>query len=149
MNDWKPPESPIGMLQESLWPNEWKILIACLLHNLTTRKQVDKVYEELFERYPDPISLKNADLEELQSLIKPLGMWKKRASTLKRFSEEYLKKDWKTPKELHGCGKYAEDCWKVFCSGAWREVETKDHALKRYKVWLEENIVCNKENIII
>ena len=136
---WRPPRSPIGMLQEDLWPDEWKILVACLLHNQTSRKQVDKVYEELFSRYPTPASMKDADVSDLQDLIKPLGMWKRRTETLRRFSGEYLEKEWSTPKELYGCGKYAEDVWKVFCVGNWREVKPNDHALNKYKDWLEEN----------
>ena len=126
---WKPPKSPIGMLQEDLWPNEWKILVACLLHNQTSRKQVNKVYEELFSRWPTPNTLRSADVQELQNLMKPLGMWRKRSATLQRFSDEYLEKDWTTPKDLYGCGKYAEDVWNVFCTGRWKSVVPTDHAL--------------------
>ena len=66
-------------------------------------------------------------------------MFKRRTETLRRFSGEYLEKEWSTPKELYGCGKYAEDVWKVFCVGNWREVKPNDHALNKYKDWLEEN----------
>ncbi len=136
---WKPPKSPIGMLQEDLWPNEWKILVACLLHNQTSRKQVDKVYKDLFDRWPTPDTLRSADLQELQNLMKPLGMWRKRSATLQRFSDEYLEKEWSTPKELYGCGKYAEDVWNVFCTGSWKSVSPTDHALNKYCNWLWEN----------
>ena len=139
MIQWQPPKSPIGMLQEDLWPNEWKILVACLLHNQTSRKQVDKVYKELFRRYPTPSSMKDADVLDLQNLIKPLGMWKRRSETLRRFSREYIEMEWKTPKELYGCGKYAEDAWRVFCVGDWKNVCPSDHALNKYRDWLEEN----------
>ena len=136
---WSPPKSPIGMLQEELWPNEWKILVACLLHNQTSRKQVDKVYKELFRRWPTPNSLRVSDLQELQNLMKPLGMWRRRSATLQRFSDEYIEKDWSTPKDLHGCGKYAEDVWNVFCTGDWKKVEPTDHALNKYCDWLRAN----------
>jgi methyl-CpG-binding domain protein 4 len=136
---WVPPKSPVGMLQEDLWPDEWKILVACLLHNQTSRKQVNKVYQKLFEMYPTPVSMESADVQDLQSLLKPLGMWRKRSATLQRFSREYLEKNWNTPKELFGCGKYAEDTWRVFCMGDWKNVEPNDHALNKYRVWLEEN----------
>ena len=136
---WRPPRSPVGMLQEDLWPNEWKILVACLLHNQTSRKQVDKVYQELFTKYPDATSMMNSDVHELQDLIKPLGMWKRRTETLRRFSREYVEKEWSSPKELYGCGKYAEDAWRVFCVGDWKNVRPNDHALNKYRDWLEEN----------
>ncbi len=135
-----PPKSPHGLIQEDLWPNEWKILIACLLLNLTTRKQVDGVIYRLFDLYPNPEALKNAGLEDLQNLIRPLGMWRRRAKTLKRFSEEYLKSDWITAKDLHGCGKYADDSWKIFCQGTWRSVEPDDHALNMYHNFLGETL---------
>ena len=91
-NKWVLPKSPIGMLQEDLWPDEWKVLIACLLHNLTTRKQVDKVYKILFDKYPDPESMSKAHETDLYDIVKPLGLWKKRSATLIRFSKEYLEK---------------------------------------------------------
>ena len=135
---WKPPKSPHGLIQEDLWPDEWKILVACLLLNLTTRKQVDGVIYRLFDEYPDPSALMAADLQDLQDLIRPLGMWRKRAKTLKRFSEEYLLGEWGEAKDLHGCGKYANDSWKIFCRGSWRDVEPNDHALNMYHDHLRE-----------
>jgi methyl-CpG-binding domain protein 4 len=133
---WKPPKSPHGLIQEDLWPDEWKILVACLLLNLTTRKQVDGVIYRLFDEYPDPSALMEADLQDLQDLIKPLGMWRKRAKTLKRFSKEYLSGEWGEAKDLYGCGKYADDSWKIFCRGSWRDVEPNDHALNMYHDYL-------------
>ena len=134
---WKPPKSPVGMLQEDLWPDEWKVLVACLLHNQTSRKQVDKVYQELFSKYPDATSMMNSDVHEVRDLIKPLGMWKRRTETLQRFSREYLEKEWKTPKDLYGCGKYADDVWRVFIRGDWKEVTPNDKALNRYHDFLK------------
>jgi len=135
---WKPPKSPHGLLQEDLWPNEWRILISCLLLNLTTRKQVDGVIFDLFERYSTPMSLLNADSTELQTLIKPLGMWRKRTQTLLRFTREYLAGEWDQVIDLFGCGKYANDAWRIFCVGDWQGVEPNDHALNMYHEWLRE-----------
>lgn len=135
---WKPPKSPHGLIQEDLWPDEWRILISCLLLNLTTRKQVDGVIFELFERYPTPTSLLNADSTELQTLIKPLGMWRKRTQTLLRFTREYLAGEWDQVIDLFGCGKYANDAWRIFCVGDWQDVEPNDHALNMYHEWLRE-----------
>jgi methyl-CpG-binding domain protein 4 len=134
--NWSPPKSPVGMLQEDLWPDEWKILVACLLHNLTTRKQVDKVYHNLFQKYPTPEDMACADENEISKIIQSLGMQNRRSKSLKRFSQEYLKKDWENVIELYGCGKYADDCHKIFCTGQWKEVQPSDHALNKYHVWL-------------
>ena len=136
---WIPPKSPHGLIQEDLWSDEWQLLVSCLLLNLTTRKQVDSVIHEFFKRWPVPGSLLGADEQELQELIKPLGMWRKRSKTLKRFTEEYLTGEWQTPKDLYGCGKYADDAWRIFCVGEWIEVKPSDHALNNYHKWLRNN----------
>jgi methyl-CpG-binding domain protein 4 len=146
---WHPPRSPHGLLQEDLWPDEWKILIACLLLNLTTRKQVDGVIYELFRRWPTPALLETAPVTELEDLLKPLGMWRKRTRTLLRFNREYQEGAWKTAKDLHGCGKYADDCWHIFCVGDWRNVSPQDHALNDYHNYLlslDNNNISRRKN---
>lgn len=135
---WIPPKSPHSLIQESLWPDEWRILISCLLLNLTTRKQVDKVIDRLFHKYPGPCSMAIAKEDDLYDIIKSLGLANKRVKTLKRFSHEYLTENWNTPKQLYGCGKYADDAWRIFCKGDWRDVDPSDHALNKYHDWLKE-----------
>ena len=134
--NWIPPKSPHFLIQESLWPDEWRILVSCLLLNLTTRKQVDKIIDRLFHKYPGPCSMATAKDDDLHDIIKSLGLANKRVKTLKRFSEEYMTKKWSTPKELFGCGKYADDAWRIFCKGDWKNVEPNDHALNDYHAWL-------------
>ena len=133
---WIPPRSPEPLIQEDLWPNEWKILVACILLNLTTRKQVEKVIYDIFEQWPDASSLAVADEKELSELLRPLGMYHRRAKSLKRMSREYLTDEWTTAAELYGCGKYADDCWRIFCKGDWMNVTPQDHALNFYHDWL-------------
>lgn len=131
--------SPHGLIQEILWPDEWRILVSCLLLNMTTRKQVDRVIDKLFLKYPDAESLASATNEDLYDIVKSLGLANKRVKTLKRFSKEYISKDWQAPIELYGCGKYANDAWRIFCAGEWNEVSPQDHALNNYHNWLKEN----------
>jgi methyl-CpG-binding domain protein 4 len=135
-NVWSPPRSPEPLIQEDLWPNEWKILVACILLNLTTRKQVETVIYDLFDTWPDAASLSRADEDALSELLKPLGMYRRRAKSLRRMSHEYLSNTWSTAKDLYGCGKYADDCWRIFCKGDWRNVQPQDHALNFYHNWL-------------
>jgi methyl-CpG-binding domain protein 4 len=135
---WQPPRSPIGMLQEDMWPDVWKILVACILHNQTRRKQVDRVYVELFDLYPTPQRMAEADPADVSRILQPLGFQNRRGKGLVRFSQDFVSKEWKTPKELYGCGKYAEDCYRVFCLGDWRSVQPTDHKLNDYVDWLRE-----------
>ena len=37
---WVPPASPFGLIQEALWKEPWKLLVACMLLNKTAGKQV-------------------------------------------------------------------------------------------------------------
>ena len=64
---WVPPK--YGLVQEKYWPDGWKILVCCLCLNLTTRKQMESVVEEMFKRWPTAASLSQANEEELQELI--------------------------------------------------------------------------------
>ncbi len=37
---WEPPQSPFGLIEEQLFGNPWKLLIACILLNKTNVVQV-------------------------------------------------------------------------------------------------------------
>jgi len=139
MLTWVPPKSPFDLLQERFWPDGWKILVTCLLLNQTSRKQVEPMIEAFFKRYPTPAAMVAADEEELKQFLRPLGLSNRRAKTLVRFSKEYVSARWKTPRDLYGCGKYADDAWHIFCVGDWQDVEPRDHALNDYHGWLQMN----------
>lgn len=102
------------LLQEIYRQDPWKMLVGCILLNQTTRVQVDKIREELFSIWPDALEMGSADPEELARLIKPLGLYNRRARTLIKFSREWTDKEWQDPIELHGIGKYAQDSWEIF-----------------------------------
>jgi len=135
---WKPPRSPHNLIQEDLWPDAWRMLIACLMLNLTTRKQVDGVIYEFFKMCPTAELCASKDPAELESLLRPLGMQFKRSKTLVRFSQEYLK-GWNDIGDLHGVGKYARDSHLIFSEGRYTDVVPHDHALVDYWKWLNAN----------
>ena len=89
-----------------------------------------------FKKYPDALAMAKAKDGDLHKLLKPLGLWKRRAITLKRFSQEFLDGKWESAKDLYGCGKYADDAWRIFCKGDWQHVEPNDHALNVYHDWI-------------
>jgi methyl-CpG-binding domain protein 4 len=135
---WVPPKSPIGMLQEETWPDIWKTLLVCILHNQTQRKQVDKIYKELFEMYPTPRDLMKADIDGLTIFLMPLGFQNKRSKTIIKFSEEFVTLNWDKPSDLFGCGQYADQCFSVFYDGKWKGLEITDSKLKAYVEWMEK-----------
>jgi methyl-CpG-binding domain protein 4 len=132
---WTPPK--YGLIQEKYWPDPWKILVCCLCLNLTTRKQMEPVVERIFQRWPDAKSLSEADEAELTDVIRSLGMWKKRVSTLKKMSTQYHMGEWSNVLQLHGVGKYASDAYRIFVLGDWRNVQPQDHALNDYHDFLK------------
>lgn len=133
---WEAPVSPYGLLEEELFTDPWKLLVACMLLNKTTGGQVRKVIWDLFALCPTPAAAAVADPAAIEGIIKPLGLFRKRAVMVQRMSDEYVNKEWKDPSELHGIGQYAADAYYIFCRGLWKEVEPQDKDLKRYKEWL-------------
>ena len=84
-----------------------------MLLNLTNRKQVDRIRDELFKRYPTPKVMMNANQSELADLLQPLGLYNRRAKSLIKMSGGYVK-GFKDVSELYGIGQYAKDSWEIF-----------------------------------
>lgn len=134
-----PPRSPYGLIQEDLWPNEFKILVVCMLLNCTTRKAVEKVVPRLFKKYPDAASLSAADLSDLANIIAPLGFRNRRSIGLVKMSAAYLRKDWKHAKELPGIGPYAAAAWEIFSKKSVPATCPNDHALTLWWKWYQKH----------
>ncbi|KAL4444605.1 hypothetical protein ABPG77_002422 [Micractinium sp. CCAP 211/92] len=135
---WEPPASPYGLLEEELFDDPWKLLVACMLLNKTSGAQVRKVIWDLFALCPTPAAAIAVDVQQVQNLVQPLGLFRKRALAIQQLSHDYLYKQWRNPTELFGIGKYAADAYLMFCRGRWREVQPDDKDLKKYQNWLEQ-----------
>ena len=61
---------------------DYELLISIILSAQTTDKAVNNVTPALFERFKDLESLKNANLEEVEEIIKPLGLYKNKAKNI-------------------------------------------------------------------
>ncbi len=128
--------SPYTLLQEELNKDPWKIFVCCIFCNLTKRRSSEPFFWKVLERWPDPLSLSRAEDDELEELIQPLGLSKRRAKALKKMSYGYISMDWKdNPKTLYGVGKYAHDAYRIFVLDEWKDVEPTDGALKNYLSW--------------
>uniref|UniRef100_I3KKR7 Methyl-CpG-binding domain protein 4 n=1 Tax=Oreochromis niloticus TaxID=8128 RepID=I3KKR7_ORENI len=136
---WTPPRSPFNLVQETLFHDPWKLLVATVFLNKTSGKMAIPVLWQFFERYPSAEVTRQADWKPMSELMKPLGLYELRAKTLIRFSDEYLTKQWRYPIELHGIGKYGNDSYRIFCINEWRQVKPDDHKLNKYHAWLWEN----------
>jgi methyl-CpG-binding domain protein 4 len=106
------------------------MVVACVLLNRTTRRQVDGVIGGLFERWPGPEEMADADPGLLALTLRPLGLHNRRAETLRRLSSDWLG-GFDEVTELYGVGKYAADSWAIFQEGD-LSVEPTDKALSAY-----------------
>lgn len=68
----------------------YELLVAEILLRKTTANQVLSVYQKLINTYRDPSLLCSANIEDLKTLLKPLGMYKTRAELLKKFACAYM-----------------------------------------------------------
>ncbi|XP_022102507.1 methyl-CpG-binding domain protein 4-like [Acanthaster planci] len=136
---WTPPKSPFNLVQESLFHDPWKLLVATMFLNRTTGVKAIPVLWKFFESWPNPEVTRKADWKDMVGMLRPLGLHQKRAQMIVRFSEEYLSKDWTYPIELHGIGKYGNDSYRIFCVNEWKQVKPTDHMLNKYHDWLWEN----------
>lgn len=60
----------------------FELLVATVLSAQTTDERVNQVTPELFRRYPTPLALAEASLSDLEELVRPLGMFRRRAVAL-------------------------------------------------------------------
>jgi methyl-CpG-binding domain protein 4 len=127
----------VGLLQEQLNADPWKIFVCCMDCNMTSRKTAEPYFWKVLERYPTPAALASADFNELKNMIKDIGLIQRRTKALKKMSYDYINKDWKVnPVLLYGIGKYGSDAYYLFCTDEWEKVKPKDYALKLYQEWL-------------
>ena len=118
------------LIQEIYQDDGWKMLTCCMLLNLTNRKQVDTIRDELFKKYPTPKDMMNAKHRELADILKPLGLYNRRATSLRLMSAGYIG-GFKSVDELYGIGKYAKDSWEIFQNNN-MSVNPTDKVLQEY-----------------
>lgn len=92
--------------------NVFELLIAVVLSAQTTDVSVNKVTPALFEKYPTPEALAEASEEELQEILRRIGMYKTKARNIKKLSvqlvEEFggkVPEDQKLLESLPGVGR--------------------------------------------
>jgi len=131
---WIPPASPFSLVQEHLFPNEWAILVSCVMLNCTRRSQVEGVLPEFLRRWPDAPALLQAPEEEIIGLCRPLGFANRRTVMLRQLAAAYVG-PWEHARELPGIGEYGARAWEIFCRGELGDEPPRDHALVLYWLW--------------
>lgn len=68
------------------YSNDWQLLIAILLSAQCTDKKVNQITPILFSKYPSLKSLKEANYNDLEEIIYPLGLSKTKAANIIKLS---------------------------------------------------------------
>lgn len=135
-----PRRSPYSLIQEDLWPDEWKCLVVCVMLNCTTRKQVEKVLPTFFLKWPTAEATSAANPTEMSQVISALGFKNRRTATLIRLAKEYSSKSWTHVHELPGIGEYASRMWEMFFLDFLGNDQPSDGALTMYWKWRQRTI---------
>ena len=79
----------------------WKLLVSVRLAAQCTDERVNKIVEVLYDKYPDVNALAEADVEDIENIVRPCGLGKSKARDLsacmKILKEEY---DGKVPDDF-------------------------------------------------
>ena len=70
--------------------NLYELLIAVMLSAQCTDKRVNIITPALFEAYPDPVSLANADLDEVKSYINTCSFFNNKAKNLIKMAQSVV-----------------------------------------------------------
>lgn len=72
------PEAECALVHQNLF----QLLVAVTLSAQTTDKSVNRVSGSLFARYPDALALSLADVADLETLLRPVGMYKTKSRNI-------------------------------------------------------------------
>ena len=68
----------------------FELLIAVVLSAQTTDERVNSVTPELFSKYPDAGSLSEADIKDVEKIIKPIGLYHNKAVNIIKLSKKLV-----------------------------------------------------------
>ena len=77
-------------LTELEYRNLYELLIAVMLSAQCTDKRVNVITPSLFKAYPDPISLANADLDDVKSYINTCSFFNNKAKNLIKMAQSVV-----------------------------------------------------------
>ncbi len=72
--------------------NLYELLVSVMLSAQCTDKRVNVITPALFEAYPDPVALANADLEEVKALIQTCSFFNNKAKNLIKMAQSVVEK---------------------------------------------------------
>lgn len=117
------------MVQQQI-SGAWQHMVGVIMLNQTGRKPVKTVLPEFLDRWPTPEALLRSRIIDIEEVIQPLGMWRRRAKMLYKMSIDFLDWDGDDATVLHGIGQYGSESYRIFFKG--ERFEPQDKELRRY-----------------
>ena len=78
-----------------------QLLVATILSAQCTDERVNKVTPALFKKFPDAVALANADIEELENLVRSTGFYRNKAKNIKTACQMIIDKfNSQVPKQM-------------------------------------------------
>lgn len=114
----------------------WQHMVAVIMLNQTGRKPVKTVLPVFLDRWRTHYAFYRAfayfdQAEEIQEIIRPLGMVNVRYKRLTKMTEDFLNWNGNDASKLYGIGKYGSDSYEIFFKQNYA-VQPTDKELKRY-----------------
>ena len=73
------------------WKTEFQFLVCIMLSAQTTDVQVNKVTKEVFSKFPDVDAFANADVEDLEKVLRSINFYKTKSKHLIKMSQILIK----------------------------------------------------------
>lgn len=125
--------SPLDLIQESYKGDPWRIGVVSILLNVSNGARSRPVVAELFSRYTTPTALAEAPGADLEELLAPTGLQKKKTERIQIYSRRVMH-EWDSVEDLPYLGPYGRDNFKIFVDGEIVD-EPSDKELKKYVEW--------------
>lgn len=99
----------------------YKKIIAELLLQRTRAEAVAAFYPRFLARFPSWAELAQATEEELRSFLQPIGLWRRRAESMRKLANEMVKRRGRFPRTRHeleslpGIGQYVASAILLLC----------------------------------
>jgi hypothetical protein len=126
-------DPPLQAVRWEASGDPWQVMVACVLLNQTSRRQVDAVWPELFDLWPTARRWVDGDRDAQREMLAPLGLGDRRDRLLfllswawvARFPRGFLSSParrldlWRhvDVTRYPGLGRYAQDSFRMFVLG--------------------------------
>lgn len=126
--------SPLNLIQESYKGDVWKICVISIILSISNSSRSRPIIEQFFVRFPDPSSAVKAKQYELEALLLPTGLHRKKAERIQILSRRISNGGWESVDDLPYMGQHGRENFQIFVKGELID-EPSDKELKKFIEW--------------